>query len=299
MADVLDCIIIGDGAAGLSAALVLGRARRRTLVLGAGEPRNAPAKKMHGFFSREGTSPTELLQIGRDQLTEYTDVTVGRHKVIAVEREADGFVVRTESGEHHVSKRILLATGVRDVLPTIEGIAPLWGTHVFTCPYCDGWEFRDRKVAVVGPRGEAIGLAREIFRWSKDLVVVATDWSQEDPDDAPWFERYRPPLVSSPIARFAQSSIGVRIEFSEAEPLECAVVFLSAPLRQRSKLPAALGCRLGAEGEILVDAFGRTDVAGCYAAGDAVNHRHQVIQAAAGGAAAAMTINEDLIELES
>jgi len=298
MPELFDCVIVGDGAAGLTAALVLGRARRKTLILGAGKPRNAPAKKMHGFLSREGIAPAELLEIARAQLEPYTDVSLERHHVVDVKRHERKFVSHTESGHAFESKLILLATGVRDVLPEVEGVHKLFGTRVFTCPYCDGWEFRDRRIAVSGPGCDAIGLARELFRWSKNLVICSSDGGEPAAEDRAWFERHKPHVVAGSVARYAETGTSVRIEFGSGKSLESDVVFLSAPLRQRSRLPAAIGCKLAPDDSIAVDDCGRTSVPGCYAAGDAANHRHQVVLAAAGGAAAAMTINEDLIEHE-
>jgi len=296
--DSFDCVIIGDGVAGLSAALVLGRARRKTLVLGAGEPRNAPARKMHGFFSREGTNPKELLVIARSQIALYSDVSIENRHVVDLKGSIGHFVAHTAVGETFHSTRILLATGVRDVLPEVEGVHELWGTRLFTCPYCDGWEFCDRRIAVVGPGCEAIGLARELFRWSEDLIVCVTDPSEPAAEDRTWFERHKPRVVSGEIARFSEAGSAVRIDLKDGTHVECDVVFLSAPLRQRSTLPVALGCKLEEDGRIAIDDCGRTNVPGVYAAGDAANRRHQVVLAAAGGAAAAMTINEDCIEAE-
>jgi thioredoxin reductase len=296
--DSFDCVVVGDGVAGLSAALVLGRARRKTLVLGAGEPRNAPARKMHGFFSREGTNPQELLVIARSQLAPYDAVSIEDHRVVDLKGSLGHFVTHTAAGETFHSKRILLATGVRDVLPKVEGVHELWGTRLFTCPYCDGWEFCDRRIAVSGPGSEAIGLARELFRWSEDLIVCLTDRSEPAPEDRTWLERHKPHVVSGDIARFSQAGAAVRIELTDGSHVESDVVFLSAPLRQRSSLPEALGCKLEDDGRIAIDECGRTNVAGVYAAGDAANRRHQVVLAAAGGASAAMTINEDFIEAE-
>lgn len=293
-----DCIVVGDGVAGLSAALYLGRARRPTLVLGAGEPRNAVALKMHGFLSREGITPHELLEIARAQIEAYPDVVFERERIVAAETDGRGFRLRGESGKVFASARLLLATGVRDVLPEIDGIANLWGSRLFTCPYCDGWEFRDRPLAIVGRGCEAISLAREMLRWSKRLTVVATDGTGPAAEDRAWFALHRPPVITSPLARFREATDGVALDFGDGGAIEVAAVFFSAPLRQRSGLPAALGCELDAEGRIVVDDCGRTNVPNCYAAGDAANHRHQVVLAAAGGAAAAMAINEDLIERE-
>jgi thioredoxin reductase len=293
-----DCIIVGDGVAGLSAALVLGRARRRTLVLGAGPPRNAVAARMHGFLSREGIPPGELLAISRDQIAAYPDVAFRSDRVVAAARDDAGFTVRCESGDVHVARRLLLATGVRDVLPAIDGVGDLWGTRAFTCPYCDGWEFRDRRIAVIGGGCDAISLAREMMRWSRDLFIVTTDASEAAVVDRPWFERHRPEITSLPIARMRQAGASVTIVFADGSEKRCDAAFFSAPLQQRSPLPALLGCVLDAEGSIVVDDCGRTSVGGCYAAGDAANHRHQVVQAAAGGSATAMALNEDLIERE-
>lgn len=290
--------MVGDGVAGLSAALTLGRARRRTLVLGAGAPRNAAAQRMHGFLSREGMPPGELLAISRRQIEQYPDVAFADEFVLEVERHGTGFVARAESGRTFPGKRLLLATGVRDVLPRIEGISELWGSVLFTCPYCDGWEFRDRRLGVVGAGCEALGLAREMYRWSRDLTVIATDGSAAAEEDRAWVELHRPTTVRTPIVRFRAVDSGAAIDFEDGTSAEFSAVFFSAPLRQRSPLPALLGCALDAEGSVVVDDCGRTNVPGCYAAGDAANHRHQVVQAAAGGAAAAMAINEDLIERE-
>ena len=137
-----------------------------------------------------------------------------------------------------------------------------------------------------------------MYRWSHELIVFATDASEVEPDDRAWFELHRPPVVDVPIVRFHEAGNDVALELANGERHECAAAFFSAPLQQRSALPALLGCALGDDGRILIDADGRTSVPGCFAAGDAANHRHQIVQAAAGGAAAAMAINEDLIESE-
>lgn len=145
-----EVIVVGGGVAGLSAATYLGRMRRRVLVCDAGEPRNAPAEGVHGFLSREGMAPAELLGIGREQLGAYGTVEVRGGEVVDIEGEDGGFGVSLDDGTRVRCSNLVLATGVRDVLPEIEGIRSLWGRSVAHCPYCHGFELRDQPLAVYG-----------------------------------------------------------------------------------------------------------------------------------------------------
>ena len=158
----LDVIIVGAGPAGLSAALVLGRCRRRVLVFDSGHPRNAASHGLHGYLTRDGIDPGEFLQIARDQLRQYETVQLRHVEVIDAQRLENSFEISLANGERFTSRRLLLATGVVDEIPQIEGMAEFYGTSVFHCPYCDGWEMRDQPLAVLG-HGKAgaalVGLA--------------------------------------------------------------------------------------------------------------------------------------------
>ena len=161
--------MIGGGAAGLSAALVLGRARRRVVVIDAGSPRNAPAAHMQGFLSRDGTPPGELLAAGRAEIARYGVALIrGR-----VDRVAPGFTVRLAGGDAFTARRILLATGVQDVLPDLPGARERWGRDLLHCPYCHGWEVRDQPLGVLGTRPDAVAHALLIRQWSDDVVFFA------------------------------------------------------------------------------------------------------------------------------
>jgi len=168
-----DVIIVGGGPAGLSAALILGRARRRVLLCDAGRPRNAAVPAMHGFLSRDGLDPAELRLIARDQLTRYPQVQVIDAEVVSARRTEQRFGITTGDGSRHQARKLLLATGVVDELPPIPGLAELWGHAAFNCPYCDGWEHRDQRLAVLG-RAESLLLALQLSNWTSDLVL-ATD----------------------------------------------------------------------------------------------------------------------------
>ena len=169
---MLDCIIVGGGPAGLSAALILGRCRRSVLVCDTGRPRNARASAINGFLTRDRTPPREFLETARSQLGAYPNVDLRHIEVVKAECDNDGaFRVALATGENFSSRSLVLATGVRDELPSVAGLEQLYGSSVFHCPYCDGWEWRDRRLAVYG-RGEGgMGLAAKLSLWSRDLVL--------------------------------------------------------------------------------------------------------------------------------
>ena len=175
-----DVVIVGGGAAGLSAALVLGRARRTVAVVDAGAPRNAPAAHMQGFLSRDGMPPQDLLEIGREEVTGY-GVEIIDGSVTQIE---PGFVVRLASGDTLAARRVLLTTGVSDDLPAIPGVRERWGRDLLHCPYCHGWEVRDQPLGVLGTHPAAVAHAQLIRQWSDDVVFFAHTGDVSAPERA-------------------------------------------------------------------------------------------------------------------
>src|SRR5688500_7450915 len=171
---MLDVVIVGGGPAGLSAALILGRCRRRVLVCDAGNPRNRVSHGVNGFLTRDGTKPEELRALGREELTRYPDVEVRDVEVCDADREEDGFEVTLVNGERHRARKLLLATGLIEDLPDIPGFRHFWGRGTYNCCYCDGWENRDRALAVYAKGDKGVGLAVEMLIWSRD-VILCTD----------------------------------------------------------------------------------------------------------------------------
>jgi thioredoxin reductase len=291
-----EAIIIGGGPAGLSAALILGRCCRRTLLLDDGRPRNAVAEHMHGFISREGMPPSELLATAREELTRYENVVVLDAHVEAASCASGSFEVRTHDGDTYTAQRLLLATGVYDALPEINGLREAWGHTAFVCPYCDGWEFRGKRIAVVGKGGKAVELAQELRQWSRDMFVCTQGETVSDVQER-WLRAAQIERVERPLRRiYSNDGRITELEFEGAIRKACEAMFLSAPLRPRYSLVDMLGCALREDGEIAADARGRTSVPGLYAAGDLVTTVHQVVLAAASGVCAAMAINEDCIK---
>ena len=290
--DILDAIIVGGGTAGLSAALLLGRSRRRVLVCHGGAPRNAPAAHSHSFFTRDGTPPLELLRIGREQLEPYDGVRLVEAEVLEVTGTEEGFIVALADGTRHHARKILLATGVYDELPPIEGLRELWGTGVIHCPYCHGWEVRDQPLAIRSDGEIAVEFALLLKGWSDDIILCTDGPSTLIPSDRARLAAHGIAIREEPIARLEGEDGELRrIVFANGESIERRALFFRAPQQQRSDLPARLGCAFTDDGKVKVDEMMQTSVPGIYAAGDMTTPMQQVVMAAAAGSLAGVMMN--------
>jgi thioredoxin reductase len=281
-----EVVVIGGGAAGLSAALVLGRARRRVAVVDAGEPRNAPAAHMHGFLSRDGMPPAELLATARSELAVYGVELVADR----VEGLSPGFTLRLASGRTLRARAIVLATGAADVLPDVEGVRERWGTDFLHCPYCHGWEVRDRPLGVLA----SVEHAHLLRQWSDDVTLFPHTTEPTEEQRAA-LEARGIRVVDGVVARFAD---GVELEDGRTFPV--AALFMRPTLRPNgAELIRSLGCDVDEHGFVRVDGSGRTSVAGVWAAGNVANPRAQVITAAGEGSAVAIALNNELVERDA
>lgn len=300
---MFDVIVVGGGPAGLSAALCLGRARRSTLLVDAGEGRNAPASEVHNLFAHDGTPPAELRRRGRKELEHYPTVRTADTTVTEVSVEEDGTFRLTLAGERvERSRRLLLATGLADRLPQIDGVDALWGRSAFHCPYCHGYEISDRQVAVIGGEPERVRLALHLSRFTKDVVLCTNGPVDLPPLLRGALDRAAVPIRDEAIARL--DGRGDQIEaivFASGATLPRDAVFIKTVLHQRSSLPAELGCAMFDDGCVEVNEFGQTNVPGVSAAGDMARRATvpvplaAVIAAAASGTVAATLIDQELI----
>ncbi|MFF9016788.1 NAD(P)/FAD-dependent oxidoreductase [Streptomyces sp. NPDC014870] len=297
-----DVVVVGGGAAGLSAALILGRSRRRTLVVDAGEPRNAPAAHMHGFLSRDGMSPAEFLEAGRREIAAYgVELTAGR-VTAAVREGADGFVVTVDDGRRFRARRLVVTTGLVDELPAIDGIAERWGQEVLHCPYCHGWEVRDRAFGVLAHPVFGAHQALIVSHWSPDVTLFLHTAGPLDEEQAARVAAAGIEVVEGEVAGLAVEGdrfAGVRM--ADGRVVERDVLFVGTRMTPRDGLLTALGAEtretpLGAF--VAVDETGRTSVPGVWAAGNAIGAQEQVINAASGGYRAGVAINMELIAEE-
>lgn len=293
--DAHDVVVVGGGAAGLSAALVLGRARRRVAVIDAGEPRNAPAAHMQGFLSRDGLPPAELLAIGRAEVTGYgVELVDGR--VAAVTAGDGSFTVELADGTALVARRLLVATGLGDELPEVPGIRERWGRDLLHCPYCHGWEVRDQPLGVIGSVPGSVQHALLVRQWSGDVTFLAHAYDLGD-DERMQLRACGIEVVEGAIARLVVTDDRLTgVELADGRVVDRAAVFVRPGIRPHADgLLPSLGCELDEGGFPVVDDTGRTSVAGVWAAGNAANPRAQVITAAGEGSAAAIALNADLL----
>ncbi len=291
-----DVMIVGGGAAGLTAALYLGRFRHRVLVVDSGEPANRFSHAAHGFFTRDGMSPLELLELGREQLQRYETVEVIRAKATAARRVEEHFEIQLTDGRVYETRKVLLATGMRDQMPPIPGLDRFWGTSVFHCPYCDGWEVRDQPVGILAHGEEALHLAKLLHALTADLIVFTNGPAEFDETDRARLLRHEIRIVETPIERVEGSGAQVeRLMLKDGNQVARQAIFVRPITTQHSDIAAHLGCALQESGLLAVDAKGRTSVSGVYAAGDTAQLPRQITLAVTQGAMTAVAINTDLI----
>ena len=287
---------MGGGPAGLSAALVLGRCLRRVLVCDAGPKRNQASSALHGFLSRDGTAPRELLRLARAELGAYPTVVQRAIHVAAVRRRGALFDVTLAGGRRERARRVLLATGVVDDLPAWPGLRRFYGRGVFHCPYCDAFEVRGRRLAVWGETPAAAGLAVKLRGWSPHVALLT--------GAAYALSARRRTLLAAQGVRVVESAVATlggkgrtlgHVRFADGTALPCDALFLSVPCRQACDLAGRLGCRFVKGTAVAVKRSGGTAVAGLFVAGDASVDSQMVVVAAAEGARAAIAINEELL----
>jgi thioredoxin reductase (NADPH) len=292
-----DVVVVGGGVAGLSAAMMLGRSRRRVVVVDAGEPRNAPAAHLHGFLSRDGMDPAELLSTSRREVVGYGgELLAGR--AVGIDR-LDGarFAVRLAEGGRLDARAVVVATGLRDELPEIPGLRQRWGQDVNFCPYCHGYEVRDSALGVIGGEDRTFSLrqAQLIRQWSDDVVFFPHRIDLEAHEREPLVAR-GVRIVEGDVTRIVSDETGVRgVEVAGGPMVSRTALFVGPRFVSSDELLTALGCELDDEGRVAVDRTGRTSIEGVWAPGNVVDHTAQLINAAAAGSAAAVALNNQYL----
>jgi thioredoxin reductase len=295
-----DVIIVGAGPAGLSAALVLGRACRRVLLFDQDRGRNRFTHHLHGFITREGTPPLEFRRMAREDLKRFDQVHHEVAEVVRAARMDTGiFDVFTADGRSFTSRRLLLATGVVDNIPDIPGLMDLYGQSVFHCPYCDGFELRGKPLAVYGRGKRGYGLSLELTGWSRDILLCTDGASDFTKEERAKLAANGTTLNEKPVARL-EGSDGIleRIVFIDGTSVARRALFFTQGQTQCSDLARTLGCDFNEKGTVSTGKYEVTNIPGLYVAGDASRDVQWVIVAAAEGAEAAYAINQEFIKEE-
>ncbi|WP_101790641.1 NAD(P)/FAD-dependent oxidoreductase [Nonomuraea indica] len=266
-----EVIVVGGGPAGLSAALVLGRQRRRVLVVDAGRPRNAPAAEMHMYLGRDGGSPARLLADGRAELAAYPTVEFRKGRVVSAEGASGGFALTLDGGDRVEASRLLLASGVVDVPADVPGLAERWGRSVYHCPFCHGYETNGKVLAVIGNGTDAMLAAYVADRYSDDVVLCSNGPSTMPEPVAAVLKARDIRVIETPLARVEGELDALTLHFADGTSLAREAVYHRAPTRPNTEPAVLLGCALLPDGCVEVDEYGRTSVAGVYAAGDAAH----------------------------
>jgi thioredoxin reductase len=293
--DIQDCIIIGGGPAGLNAAVVLGRCRRKVLLFDTEQYRNRYSHGMHNYLTRDDIAPNDFIKICHTELDKYGIERIIK-KVVNARKNEDGiFIVRDEDGTLYQSKKLLVATGLTDKLPEVEGFKEMYGTSVFHCPYCDGWEVRDKKIGVYARNKEGWELALALKGWTDDVTLYTDGKNSVKPFQQTYLDANGIEVVHHAFKKL-QGSKGQleKIIFKNGEEMPCDALFFVNGFTQQCNLAETFGCEVNKKGVVITNRLQQTNTAGLYVAGDASRDMHFVVVAAAEGAKAGVSINKEL-----
>ena len=296
----IDCAIVGGGPAGLNAALVLGRARRNVVMFDDNQPRNAVTQESHGFLTRDGVKPDEFRHIAHQEIGKYPSVEIRQNRIMSVSQQEGIFELVVNNQDTFQARAIILATGLKDVLPDIDGIQDYYGKSLFSCPYCDGWELKDQPLVVISEGEHTFHMAKTVWNWSRDVVVCTNGHHPLTQEQQETLRKKEIRIVEDRIAALVgKDGYLEQVVFVNQQEIRRTGGFVITQFFQASSFSTQLGCDVNDLGELVIDQFGRTTVPGVYAAGEtSVGRPSQLIIAAAEGSRAAIGVNMDLTESE-
>ncbi len=295
--DVFDCIVIGGGPAGLSASLTLGRARRVIALFDDGTNRNRVTQESHGFITRDGIKPQAFKELGLNELANYPSVLYFNETVTEIIKDKDHgmFIVNTCSGQEYVTEKIILATGIQEVF-SIPSIRDFYGKSLFSCPYCDGWEQRDKPLVVIAEKEEhVLHLAKLIYNWSQDLIVL-TNGVQLSKEGVTQLQKHNIKIISEPVKNLiGNDGYLEKIEFVTGETIQRSGGFVAPSYYRPNQFAKKLGCEFHENGEVITDGLGKTTQKNIYIAGETEKSKPtSLLISAAKGNKAAVSVNTDL-----
>jgi thioredoxin reductase len=291
-----DVIIIGGSYSGLAAAMALGRALKRVLIIDSGKPCNAQTPHSHNFLTQDGKTPAEIAALAKQQVQQYTSVSFFNGLAIHGRKSGNGFEIQVASGEFFIATELIFATGIKDVMPDIAGFSDCWGISAIHCPYCHGYEVRNKKTGILGNGEYAYEVSRLISNWTDDLTVYTNGKSTLTAEQLARLQKHQIKIVETEIGRLEHTDGYIRnIILSNGKKSPLAALYSPRPFEQHSHIPELLGCALTDDGYIQTDAFQETSVNGIFACGDNTSRMRTVANAVAMGTTAGIAASKKLI----
>lgn len=292
-----DVIIIGGSYAGLSAAMSLGRALRNVLIIDSGKPCNRQTPHSHNFLTRDGQTPAALSALAKEQVMNYKTLTFYEGLAVSGTKTENGFEIHTQSGDRFSAKKLVFASGIRDIMPDIEGFAECWGITAIHCPYCHGYEVKQERTGILANGDGAFEYARLISNWTQDLTVFTNGPSTLSEEQTAKIRSHNINIIEKEISSLEHENGYLRrIIFKDQSDFPLKAVYSRPQYEQHSDIPAALGCELTEQGLLKIDAMQRTTLPGVYACGDNASAMRSVANAVAMGSFAGAALNREMVE---
>jgi len=294
-----EVIIIGGSYAGLSAALALGRSSRRTLIIDNGKPCNRNAPHSHNFITHDGVAPHVIAEKAREQVLKYDTISFESGLVVGGKKISDGFQVQTSAGATYEAKRLLLATGVKDLMLPIPGFEECWAISILHCPYCHGYEVKNQTMGLIANGELGFEFCKMISHWSGDLTLFTNGTATLTDEQSDKVKNHNIEIIETPISRIEHENGKIRrVIFEDNTSKKVTAIFTKLAFQQQCPAIDSLGCELSEQGFVKIDEIGKTSVNGVYAAGDCTTYFRSVSIAVASGTKAGTAINKEFIEEE-
>jgi thioredoxin reductase len=292
-----EVIITGGSYSGLAAAMALGRALRRVLVIDSGEPCNRQTPRSHNFLTQDGKTPKEIAILAKQQVKDYNTIEIVDDLVVHGNKTENGFEVRAISGNIFTAKKMIFASGIKDIMPPIQGFSECWGISVLHCPYCHGYEVRNESTGILANGENGFELVKLISNWTQDVTLFSNGKSTFTNEHKVALESHNIKIVEKEIEKLQQSNGQIeKIVFKDGSKTKMKVLYARLPFTQNCPAPEQLGCALTEEGYLKTDAFQKASVHGIFACGDNVSRMRTVANAVSMGTIAGMMVNKELIE---
>lgn len=291
-----EVIVIGGSYAGLSAAMTLGRALRSVLIIDGGAPCNEQTPHSHNFITQDGKTPKQISELAKEQVSQYKTATFFTETVVNAAKKENGFEIKTQTGELFYAKKLIIATGLKDIMPAIPGFAECWGISVIHCPYCHGYEVRNAKTGVLGNGDYGFEFSRLVNNWTKDLALYTNGTSTLTAQQTEKLREHNIPIIENKIHAFEHKNGQVQnLVFIEGSKTSITAVYARPQATQHSDVASRVGCELTEQGRVKVDASQKTSMDGVFACGDCSNSSRDIALAVSSGAGAGATCNKELI----